>query len=113
MADTTRRRPTTGGKGRAGAKPGGAKRAEGRAPGQSADVSAAAPQGVAPPLCSVAFCPICTMVTALGEARPELVEHLLLAGREMLLAARAVIDARLESMDGDKQATKLERISIE
>jgi hypothetical protein len=53
------------------------------------------------------------MVTAMGEARPELVEHLLLAGREMLLAARAVIDARLESMDGDKQATKLERISIE
>jgi hypothetical protein len=113
MADTTRRRTTTGGKGRARAKPDGAKTAGRREPGQSADVTGAAPPGAAPPLCSVAFCPICTMVTAMGEARPELVEHLLLAGREMLLAARAVIDARLESMDGDKQATKLERISIE
>ncbi|HEX9235061.1 MAG TPA: hypothetical protein VF972_02145 [Actinomycetota bacterium] len=71
------------------------------------------PTAAAPPLCSVAFCPICTMVTAMGEARPELVEHLLMAGREMLLAARAVIDARLESMDGETGRDKLERVTIE
>jgi len=53
------------------------------------------------------------MVTAMGEARPELVEHLLMAGREMLLAARAVIDARLESMDGETGRDKLERVTIE
>jgi hypothetical protein len=53
------------------------------------------------------------LVTALGEARPELVEHLLLAGREMLLAARAVIDARLETMDEKGSGNRLERISIE
>jgi hypothetical protein len=53
------------------------------------------------------------LVTAMGEARPELVEHLLLAGREMLLAARAVIDARLEAMEEREKGSRLERISIE
>jgi hypothetical protein len=105
MADTTRRRSTGGGKRRTAGGAG--------ATGGAEQPSAATQTAPNPPLCSVAFCPICTMVTAMGEARPELVEHLLLAGREMLLAARAVIDARLESMDGDKQQTKLERISIE
>jgi hypothetical protein len=64
-----------------------------------------------PPICSVAFCPICTAVTALGEAKPELVEHLLLASRELLLAIRAVIDARLESQP--EPSTRLERLKIE
>jgi hypothetical protein len=67
------------------------------------------------PSCNVAFCPICLMVTTIGDIRPELVEHLLLAGRELLLAARSVIDARLETMDKeDKQAPGgLQRIRIE
>lgn len=106
MPDTTGRRSSGAGKRRAGGDGAGSARPE--QPPTAAQ--AAAPT---PPLCSVAFCPICTMVTAMGEARPELVEHLLLAGREMLLAARAVIDARLESMDGDERKTKLERIRIE
>lgn len=63
------------------------------------------------PVCSVAFCPICMAVTAFGEARPDLVEHLLLAGREMLLAIRALIDARLEGVE--ERPAKLERLSIE
>ena len=67
--------------------------------------------GAAHPICSVAFCPICMAVTALGEARPELVEHLLLASREMLLAVRAVIDAKLEATQS--APTKLERLNIE
>jgi hypothetical protein len=91
----------------------GRKKAPGKAaPGASSDGDGRAPEPT-PPICSVAFCPICAMVTAIGEARPDLVEHLLLAGREMLLAARAVIDARLDMMDGDKQSSKLERIRIE
>jgi hypothetical protein len=61
------------------------------------------------PVCSVAFCPICTAVTVLGEARPELVVHLLGAGREVLLAIRAAIDARLE---GQPPPTRMERIAI-
>ena len=63
------------------------------------------------PVCSVALCPICMAVTALGEARPDLVEHLLLAGREMLLAIRALMDARLEGVE--ERPAKLERLSIE
>lgn len=64
-----------------------------------------------PPICSVAFCPLCVAVTAFGEARPDLLEHLLVAGREMLLAFRALIDARL---DGSGEApSKMERLTIE
>jgi hypothetical protein len=102
MAEATGPRNRSKGTGKASAgSPGGA--GDGQAP----------PSAPAAPICSVVFCPICTMVTAMGEARPDLVEHLLLAGREMLLAARAVIDARLETMDGDKKPNKLERIRIE
>lgn len=63
-----------------------------------------------PPVCSIAFCPICTFVTAVGEVRPELVEHLVLASREVLLAVRALIDARLEGMP--HPPPKLERLTI-
>lgn len=50
-------------------------------------------------ICSVSFCPICAAVAAVGEARPELTEHLLAASREMLLALRDLIDARLEGVE--------------
>ena len=70
----------------------------------------AAPASAAPlPLCSVPFCPLCMAVTAVGEVKPEFVEHLLAAGREFLLALRAVIDARLEGLDSP---VKLERLTI-
>jgi hypothetical protein len=62
-----------------------------------------------PPLCGITFCPICTFVTAVGEVRPDLVEHLVLATREVLLAARALIDARLEGM---APPSKMERLTI-
>lgn len=64
-----------------------------------------------PPICSVSFCPVCTAVTALGEARPDLLEHLLVAGREMLLVVRALIDARLEG--SAERPTKMRRLTIE
>src|SRR6266511_6001877 len=60
-------------------------RAKAAGDGQSATV----PGGQ--PVCSVAFCPICTAVTAFGEARPDLLEHLLAASREVLLAFRGLI----------------------
>jgi hypothetical protein len=63
-------------------------------------------------VCTVAFCPICLVVTAIGDARPELIEHLMVAGREMLLAARAVIDARLQTME-ETPTSELKRIRIE
>jgi hypothetical protein len=46
----------------------------------------------------------------LSDLRPELVEHLVLASREVLLAARALIDARLEGMP--PPSSKLERLTI-
>jgi hypothetical protein len=42
------------------------------------------------PECQV--CPICSAIAALREARPEAVEHLVKAGAELLLAARALLD---------------------
>ncbi len=62
------------------------------------------------PICSVALCPICLVVTAVGEARPDLVQHLLMASREVLLAVRSIIDARLE---GAPKPSRLERITVE
>jgi hypothetical protein len=87
-----------------------------RAPSSTGSVPsdpASAPTSPTPPvMCTVAFCPICAAVTAVGQARPDLVEHVLMAGREMLLALRALIDARLEG-GGDDGPTKLERLTIE
>ena len=52
------------------------------------DEPAAAP-GQAPE-CQI--CPICAGLAALRSARPEAVEHLLKAGAELLLAARALLE---------------------
>jgi hypothetical protein len=61
------------------------------------------------PICTVAMCPICTLVTAFGDARPELTEHLLVAGRELLLALKMLIDARLgeEPASGGEGLTRI------
>ena len=67
-----------------------------------------------PPVCTVAFCPICLVVTAAQGAAPDTVEHLLKAAREFFLAARAVIDVRADHLDGEAATgpTKLEKIEI-
>jgi hypothetical protein len=68
--------------------------------------------GVARHVCDVAFCPIGLALSAVQPLKPDVVEHLLLAGREFLLAAKAVIDARVaEDPDGGPAPT-LERIDI-
>ncbi|HEX2089056.1 MAG TPA: hypothetical protein VHI54_03850 [Actinomycetota bacterium] len=81
-------------------------------PSLEADLSALADGAheMQQPICSVALCPICLVVTAVGEARPDLVQHLLGASREVLLAVRSLIDARLE---GTAKPSKLERIKVE
>jgi hypothetical protein len=38
------------------------------------------------------LCPICAGLAALRSARPEAVEHLVKAGAELLLAARALLE---------------------
>ena len=42
------------------------------------------------------FCPFCAGLAALRQARPEAVEHLLKAGAELLLAARALLEGGAE-----------------
>ena len=58
----------------------------------------------------------CVAVTAVQPLKPEVIEHLLRAGTEMLLAFRGVIDARAEEMqpsEGDQpNPTRLEKIDI-
>ena len=85
-----------------------------------------AASGVAPPteqhaheggVCPVAWCPICLAVTAVQPLRPDVVEHLLKAGTELLLAFRGVIDARAEDLTGEGGAepagpTRLEKIDL-
>jgi hypothetical protein len=61
------------------------------------------------PVCDIALCPICTAVIAMGEMRPELVEHVLAASREFLLALRTVIDSRLRD---DRPRDELHRLKI-
>jgi hypothetical protein len=78
-------------------------------PGTGTTKEAAAPPR---PSCSFAFCPICMALTAVGEAKPELMEHLLVASREALLAIRSIIDARLEGSSAEPP-TRLERLTID
>jgi hypothetical protein len=73
----------------------------------------AGPAAPAAPSCTVALCPICAVVTSLGEAAPELAAHLALAGRELLVALRSLIDARLQTLDAPEPATRLERVTLE
>jgi hypothetical protein len=42
------------------------------------------------------FCPLCAGLAALRQARPEAVEHLVKAGAELFLAARALLEAVAE-----------------
>jgi hypothetical protein len=68
--------------------------------------------------CPVAWCPICLTVTTVQPMKPELVEHLLKAGTEMLLALRAVVDARADEMTTEgsgrsKGASTLEKIELD
>jgi hypothetical protein len=46
------------------------------------------------PECQV--CPLCAGLAALRQARPEAVGHLVKAGAELLLAARALLDGAAE-----------------
>ena len=76
--------------------------------GESASASASAPSHV----CSVAFCPIGMALTSIQGAGPEVLDHLLAAAREFLLAARAVIDARAADFEGRAGSAGLEKIEI-
>ncbi len=71
------------------------------------------PEAETPHVCTVGFCPICFAVSAIQPLAPEAIEHLLNAGREFLLAVKAVVDSRAEAVrEEDGGSRKLERIDI-
>jgi hypothetical protein len=53
--------------------------------------------GAGPRASECQFCPFCQALAALREARPEAVEHLVKAGAELLLAARALLEGSAEA----------------
>lgn len=63
-------------------------------------------------VCDVAFCPIGLALSAVQPIKPEVIEHLLVAGREFFLAAKAVIDARADDLSKDGGPTAFEKIDI-
>ena len=66
-------------------------------------------------VCTVAFCPIGLALTAAERVQPDVVSHLLVAGREFFLAARAVMDARADDLRGEAAPDgppRVERIDI-
>jgi len=62
-------------------------------------------------VCPVAFCPIGLALTTVQQAGPEVVDHLLAAAREFLLAARAVVDQRAGGLEA-RSSIPLEKIEI-
>jgi hypothetical protein len=66
-------------------------------------------------VCTVSFCPICLAVTSVQPLRPEAVEHLLTAGRELLLAFGSILGARAEDVEraAGERGTTLTRIDIQ
>jgi hypothetical protein len=74
--------------------------------------STAAPTAPPSHVCSVAFCPIGMALTSIQGAGPEVLDHLLAAAREFLLAARAVVDARAADFEGTNGSGGLEKIEI-
>jgi hypothetical protein len=64
----------------------------------------------AAPVCPVALCPVGMFLTVGGDVRPEAVEHLMRAGRELMMAVKAVIDARVEDVG---EPPTLRRIDVD
>lgn len=63
-------------------------------------------------VCNVAFCPIGLALTAVQPMKPDVVEHLLVAGRELFLAAKALLEVRADDLDGGGAASAFEKIDI-
>jgi hypothetical protein len=66
--------------------------------------------------CPVAWCPFCLAVGAVQPLRPDVVDHLLKAGTELLLAFRDVLDARADEVADETERgpspTRLEKIDL-
>ncbi|MGZ5213489.1 MAG: hypothetical protein ACXWXM_07200 [Actinomycetota bacterium] len=63
-------------------------------------------------VCNVAFCPIGLALTAVQPLKPDVVEHLLVAGREFFLAFKALLEVRAEDLAKDGGSSSFEKIDI-
>ena len=63
-------------------------------------------------VCDVAFCPIGLALSAIQPMKPDVIEHLLVAGREFFLAAKALMDARADELSKDGSSSSFEKIDI-
>jgi len=63
-------------------------------------------------VCNVAFCPIGLALSTVQGAAPDVLEHMLKAAQEFLLAAKAVIDNRAKDFEDEPDKNNLERIEI-
>jgi hypothetical protein len=61
-------------------------------------------------VCPVALCPVGMFLSVTGDVRPEAVQHLLSAGRELMMAVKAIVDSRVEDVE---QPATLHRIEVE
>ncbi len=52
-------------------------------------------------------CPFCMGMGMLKQMRPEVAEHLLTAGRELMMAARAVIDSMAETRGSGNEPERI------
>jgi hypothetical protein len=60
----------------------------------------------------VAFCPIGLALTAVQPMKPDVVEHLLVAGRELFLAVKALLEVRADDLAHDGASSTFEKIDI-
>ncbi len=74
------------------------------------DVGSAHPGSEVGHICNVAFCPIGLALSAVQPLKPDVVEHLLVAGREFFLAAKALLDARGDELQQAGLANTIEKI---
>ena len=82
--------------------------------GGADDAARSEPNGSVPHAegaCPVALCPICAAVSLMKPLSPEVLEHLLNAGREFLLAAKAALDT-LAADPADRDDGSFEKIDI-
>jgi hypothetical protein len=56
-------------------------------------------------------CPVCVLLQALSSVRPEVVQHLAAAGRELTLALAALVEAQASAYD--RTEPKVQRIRVE
>ncbi|HSD49258.1 MAG TPA: hypothetical protein VLE71_05440 [Actinomycetota bacterium] len=63
-------------------------------------------------VCNVAFCPLGLARSTVQGAAPDVLEHLLKATQEFLLAAKAVIDQRASDFEDEPEDGSLRRIEI-